>query len=715
MTFVFDLLPALLAAASATAPIDLAAGSALGAGAFGAYGVGSLGALFSTTAITGALGNAAVAVGLSYLAQVILPKPSADVGATMQTLNEPTAPRMRLYGRRRIGGVRLLWGNASGHRVSVIAHCQGPISGVSEVWFGDEMCEFSAGGPGQWGVTSTVSKPTRGLSRIQAFQGTSTQSASDLVSSLVPAWDGECPAKGVAYTAVAFKSVKPKAFTSTYKAGEPQVTSVTDGSPLWDPRDEEQDPNDPWDEIGSWPPTEGPVNAGMATLDFIRHPDGRNKPLSRIDIDSFKAFSDLCDEPITLKHGGSTPRYTLSGAYYLTEEPAQVQAKMLAACDGDIYMTPAGKIGIRGGKMPTPTITIQPDWIISVNLRDGRGRLVSFNRQTITYISPAHDYQPIEAEPWVDAESVSLYGQLETSTPLDYVSVHAQARRLAKIKSRKSNPAWSGTIKTSIEGLDAITEEAIYVNLSPSGGLVSGVVFLVKAWTLAEDLSSVTLELSSIAGDAYDWDPATEEGEPPPVALDISDDRDIDAPEVISIAAESGGVTVEVEPPEYDSYTLYVEWALTGSGDWTSGTAEPGRSEFWTGSLVDGETYDVRAAWLSANGDQGALTAVHVVSVVSDPTAPSAPVLGSATVDAGNVTVPATAPNSPNVALLRFYRGATTFGSATVLSPPIYVTANQAVSLVDAPGAGTWKYWCRAENGSGVASSEAGPSTATVS
>lgn len=714
MTVIFDLLPALLAAFTATAPLDLAAGSALGAGAFGAMGAGSLTAVLSGTAITGFLGNAAVSVGLSYLAQALAPKPSADVGATMQTLNEPTAPRMRVYGRRRIGGVRLLWGNASGHRVSVVAHCQGPISGISEVWYGDELCEFSVGGAGQWGVVSTVNSPTRGQSRLQSFKGTGSQSASSFVTGLVPSWGTGCRARGIAYTALAHKSVKVKAFTTIYKAGEPTMTAVIDGSPLWDPRDPGQNANDAWDGPATWDETSGPVNAGLAILDFIRHPDGRSKPLSRIDLDTFKAFADLCAEAVPLKHGGTTPRYTLSGYYYLTEEPANVQAKMLAACDGDIYMTPAGKIGIRGGKMPVPTITLKAEWITGANLKDGTGRLVAFNRQTVTYVSPSHDYQPVEAEAWVDEASVSLYGQLETSTALDFVSVHAQARRLAKIKAKKSNPSWSGTIKTSIEGLDAITEEAVYIELSPGGGLVDGVVFLIKSWSLSADLASVTFDVGSIAGDAYDWDAATEEGEPPPVAIDISDDNDIAAPTVTSVAAYNGGIKIVVAAPEYDSYTLFVEWALTGSGDWANGYAEAGATEFWTGVLTDGATYDLRASWLSASGAQGDLTTAYVVPIVYDPTAPGAPTVGTASVSSGTVTVPATAPNSPNVVLLRFYRGTTTFGAATALTPPVFVTANQSVALADVPGTGTWKYWCTAENGSGVASAEAGPATATV-
>ena len=68
-----------------------------------------------------------------------------------------------------------------------------------------------------------------------------------------------------------------------------------------------------------------------------------------------------------------------------------------------------------------------------------------------------------------------------------------------------------------------------------------------------------------------------------------------------------------------------------------------------------------------------------------------------------------------NTRFLIFKRGTTgqSFAASTTIGT-YSVTANQTISFNDTPGAGTWKYWCGAENISGVPSASQASVTTVV-
>ncbi|MHC2215514.1 hypothetical protein [Rhizobium leguminosarum] len=98
-----------------------------------------------------------------------------------------------------------------------------------------------------------------------------------------------------------------------------------------------------------------------------------------------------------------------------------------------------------------------------------------------------------------------------------------------------------------------------------------------------------------------------------------------------------------------------------------------------------------------------------------DPVAPGVPTNLSAVNTAGTVAISAKAAND-NTKFLIFKRGTTgqSFAAATLLGQ-YNVTANQTITPpADTPGTGTWKYWCGAENGSGIPSASQASTTVTV-
>jgi len=122
----------------------------------------------------------------------------------------------------------------------------------------------------------------------------------------------------------------------------------------------------------------------------------------------------------------------------------------------------------------------------------------------------------------------------------------------------------------------------------------------------------------------------------------------------------------------------------------------------------------VQAAFISAKGQYSNWSTTANVTSTADPTAPGSPTNLLAPNSVTTVPVSARAAND-NTKSLVFKRGTTSqnFAAATLIGR-FSATGNQVISLNDTPGAGTWKYWCGAENGSGIASASQASVTTVV-
>lgn len=721
------LIEALPAIIMGTAPLDLAAGSALGAGALGAMGAGSVGALLTGTAIGSTLLQVGLTIGVSYIAQLLAGgnnnQQTASVSQqSMQvTSNESTAPRIRVYGRAKISGARMFWANLAGGsfggRTVAIYHCDGPIDAIEEIWFGDEKASFPESHfAGNWDVVTPIAAPMSGKATVQSFRGTSAQTYSTWLAGSTAAWVSTDRARGCCYTIANYASVASADYLNTYKSNEPLLRVVVRGARVWDPRNGAQNATEDWYAPTTWAWSD---NAALVILDYLRHPDGRAKPLAEIDVDSFRAFADICDEAVPLKHGDTEKRYRIWGTYGLTDEPSAVQKKLLAACDGELYLTPAGKIAIRGGVAAAPTVSYAQDAVLSWSMARGVGKMVASNTTTLTYLSPQHDYQMVEADPWVDAESVALVGPLDTSLSLECVPSNGQARRLAKIAAGKANPPWKGQVTLDVTGLDALPERAVALQIDELG--IDETFFVARIPSVAQDLTAVTLEVASLPASIYAWNPAVEEGEAPPIVPSADVDTAVPVPTIASAVVESaavggtpvGSVTVTVATPSDASLGVLFRWQKSGSGIWTQATSAAGTWSINTGALVDDASYDFQAMSYSTSSKHSDWCTAVTRTILADPTAPGVPLDPTAVISGSSVVIVVTAPNASNVRTLAIWRGTSTFaGAARIVD--LYVAANQVVTTEDAPGHGTWKYWVTAENASGIASSPVATSPASV-
>ncbi len=645
------------------------------------------------------------------------------------TIRQSTGPRVRFYGRNKVGGTLAFFESKNGYLYSLITLNEGEISQVREVWLNDQKVTLDEDGyvieapyrfthsvtTGSWPFQSTTTTNYK-VARILFRTGTANQTAySELISAFPGLVTADHRLRGVATCLAIFQEVPGEKIGEVYPQGNPGVRIVGDMSLVKSVRTGARIYSDnPADCIYDY--LTGRDGAGFAY--------GAGLSESQINLASFQSFANLCDEAVPKKGGGAIKRYRLAGAYSLNEEMRSVLGRMCKACDADLYIDGNGKVAIRGGKWTAPTLTLDSDQghIISADFQRGRAALVAFNELTIKYTDPAQDYMEVEAERWIDGGNVALRGKvLPQSLDLEMVPEHAQARRVAKIHTHKANPAWVGTITTNYYGMNAIGEETVTIKFGPMG---IDTTFNIDSLRILDDLTGVQLQVSSLTDAAYLWDAELEEGTPPGIPPNTSTPISLDPPEDIVAASEQiiiEGSTVGVRivvgwtMPDRAALRQHAQYRVSPSGAWQDMQTAEGGGFAVSGPVDDGGTYDYRVRTLSPGGTPGGWSSVGTITVTSDPT-PTGVVTGvSASGGAGEITFNWTAPNSPNYAAARLYWNTTDDFDTATLAATEYGAPNSADSrTVTGISAGTRYGWVVATNGSGIAASPVATGAVTV-
>lgn len=685
-----------------------------------AKALGIIGTLVGTVAgaIVGGPAGAAIGGSLGSIAGGLLGKAFGKSGAAalprpddvQTTYAQGLVPRVRGYGRARLAGATLFLDSTEGTAFHLQALHHGPIDAVEQHWLGDEAVTLDG--------SKHVSDPAhyQGKVLLDSWLGETPGTAeAALVANFPSLWTEDHRNDGIAKLLLICEGAAPEDFRDVYPNGAlPQATALCRLSPVWDPRDEGQDPDDP--ETWTWSD-----NAALAVLDYLTHADGfrRNRTKEILPaIEEWIAAAEVCDEAVTLKAGGSEPRYRANGVYSLDNRPADVLAGLLSVMDGWLYRRPDGAIGIKAGRYEAPTVTIGAEHIVGYEVAFGRPREELVNEIRASYVSPDHDWRTQEAQPWRDAAAISADGEvLSRSLELaSLVASHGQTRRLMKRTYSRERTELRGTATTDAYGLAARGQRYVTLDLAEVG--YPDLIVEVTAYRVNLEAISATIEW--IAADtAIDaWDAATEEGDAP--AVPTRSDKDAAAlpvPSGLAVMAEEVLVGVA-----QSGVRLRVTWDLPGRTDLVYDVRHRKGTDAWvvertpgnvsgltvthvTPLVEEGETYSVEVRSVTAGGRAGAWCTAETADSTLSIAAPAAPTLFSAT-GSPTVTVEWRNANSASVHAARVWRADTSpdFEDAVQIAGPIYSAPNNVLTFDDTPGVGDWTYFVTDESASGALS-----------
>lgn len=670
-------------------------------------------------ALTSAIFAAGRAVSWSLVSQAIA-KQSVPRQQVQATISQTDSPRVRAYGRVLLGGVRAFFEARSGHLHQVVVAHHGRMAGLIDVWIDGER-------------TPTEITP--------------------------PAADGG--GRINRYLAVYFKDGSSDGgdYAGVFDTPEEAVfgwIDIHDGFPaLWTPQHRLQGQatyyavfGDPADEDFAQYFPKGPhtnvqieargslvrdmpgnmvysENAALVIRDFLTHPDGWRIPPAMMDNDAFGRFAQICGQDVPLLAGGTEPRYRICGHYALDDAPKNVVGRMLAACDGQVYQTPEGKVGILGGAWSEPDVTITADDILELSVEDGFDPFTDFNILKGSFVSPAHSYQPTEVPDLRSEADLAMQGERVEQIEIDMCPSGSQMQRLLEIIWAKRRRVLTGVMTTNLVGLKARfpkEDGGIHtVRISAPEFGVDG-VFEVMSHSFNVPDGKCQIGFGSIVN-PYPWDVSRERpipsatGElPTPVHVTPPPEGAIltQVPVRISGDTYGGKLQISVNPVTRDDLRLEAQFAVgdvaadaSGAVIWTA--LSGARFSAQTGILQNEQTYTVRYRW---RGQGGAWQKAGALTIVANPNVPASP---SQFARVGATGAQFQWRNPPaNFWKARLFRNTgPTFAGASFVDD-IAGLAGQISAYTDTPADGTWHYFVVALNGSSVASPPAGPITVTI-
>lgn len=660
-------------------------------------GVGALGG------ILGAVGQIALSLGISFLANAIFrPKNNTKSDDVQQSLRVAISDRVKIYGQMQATGNWIFGDSKNGNFHKVLVVCEGLLTQVLTMKIDDRFVTTDASG-------FVNDAPFNGKVRFQYSNGSPAGHHFSALAEVFPEWDSNHLGKGVVLIYATQYGLKADKVTDVFPSLKDTLYRIEGRfTEIYNPTNG----------VTAWSD-----NAAGIIRDFMISQDGMRFPLSIVNtpqaLEVWKTSWNRSREFVPLKGGGAERRYRLWVVYKLSEAPGTVLESMLANCDARPILTRDGGIAVDITEYYEPTVLLDKSVITAVtSVVRGSDVRSAANVITAKYISEQDDYQQIDADPWIDEESVTLRGELPDDVTFGYTPSHSQCRRLMKRRAYQLNPEWQITVNCRVAASAAFQERFVALDYQLGPLHIQGAFEVLKfTWNIGDKgiLQSVTIALRSIEPEAFSWDPSQEEGAAPQTQ---TPEVDKSIPLVAGFDATVGRRTIsgslvayailDFDTPPSDALVVRIEGKKVADSNWSEITVPDGALSVDGLIQDDGVQYEYRAWYQTLTGRNGAKTSPTIkLTATADNTAPGVPTAVSGTAGAGKVTIAATTPNSANFSRLYIYRNTVNnFGTATRIAT-VYGAPNTAYSY-DNTGltAGvTYYFWVTAANASAVESS----------
>lgn len=664
--------------------------------------IGGIALTTATGALTfaGQLFNIAGALLLSAAVRPDTPKPPTPEDVQLN-IRQAVGPRIRHYGRVRVGGTAVFFRAKAGKFYRVVVHGHGEIDGIEAYYLNKGGVTLDGSG-----FVTEAQYTSGGTKRVQILtrSGAVPETAYAEVTAIWADWDATHRLDGLWTSLTIAEQVAPDEYRRVYPNNEPPIEIVARTSKLRDPR------------TGG---TAFSDNAALVIADFIESADGFNRA-GYVDDTMLSEAADDADGLVPLASGVTEARWRICGSYSLSERPGDVLRRMLDVCGGDVRLLPNGRIGIEMAKARTASVTLASADVLEITAGDdGPDQLDRYNTLPFTYVDPALAYQQTEGDPWHDAGRAAADGEEMRGglADLNFAPSHRQARHAAKIMLGRANPSQRLTIRCRARAMLALYESVVHVTIPEAA--IDG-LYRIENYALGLRDGSVTYQLALVDQSDFTWATA-DEGQAqvlpdPDVSTGIPTPANFAAgPQGVQASGSTftAGIAAAWDAPSSDALTAVFEYTTAGGSAWNIVPLSPGTHSVKVGGLTDGALYDTRVKFVAGDGAASPYATDADVQALASTAAPAAPTgLGVTNLTGGVARVAFTASASANIWKTEIWRDA---GGGPVLVAAVFTDPGEAVTLDDASGAGTFDWTARSINVSGVANAaDAGPATQTI-
>lgn len=183
----------------------------------------------------------------------------------------------------------------------------------------------------------------------------------------------------------------------------PTLEVLGDWSLVWDPRDTEQDGDDP----ATWAFSR---NHALVALDALRRNPMRPYDDRNLMLETFEEGADICDEPINLKAGGTEPRWSADGTMVFDgAEIEDLMTPLMASGAADTIQI-GGRVGYAWGKYRAPILTVTDVLGAGFEIVDLPPGDDLPNTLRVTCTAPGRGYETAELKPWAIPGAVAADG-----------------------------------------------------------------------------------------------------------------------------------------------------------------------------------------------------------------------------------------------------------------------------------------------------------------
>lgn len=608
---------------------------------------------------------------------------TAAVRSQNTTIRQSAPTRRLIFGEVKTGGYLAFAGQTDDGRAHlVVALGDGELESVDPVfWLADDL--------------SSDAK-FNGLLTTTFYSGTLTQSTdAQLIADFPDEWSASAQGKGVAYCITRYKFN-----ANAFPRGLVLPAYKVKGLKLFDPRTNT---------------TVWSANPALAALHIVRSRYGYNAAEKWLDMPSFIAAANICDEQ-NVYADALQKRYAINGVFEVSAGVTRIIEAIENACGGKLIFT-GGKYRFYAGAYRAPTTPALTEVYLrdSVTMRTHPNRQQRLNIARGTYREPKQDWQTVDFAPQIESGAALLEdGEIVQNYSYPATTHGATAQRLARMTMRKARASVPLSLKCNWAALRYQLYDVIPVTIPEIG--LENATYLIAEYKI-QSSGGVDMILVPERADFYAWNPAIDEqgvatvvapsfGQTPPAIAGLMVDgiaRDLEFAVFPTLTA----VWTSSNFAFFKHYEVqYKKSALSEYG----ASAIVTSPSFLTAGLELGD-YDLRVRVVGTDDQYGVWSTELNTSVSGDNSPPAIPT-NLSVIGVGTHAISWRNPEDNDFKKANIYINAVNNTSGAILLQSVVGLPDTSYNITNTPG-GTRYYWVTAQDRTGNESTFEYAGTAT--